>query len=441
MSYLTTELLTSLLRGGTAANEFLRSKIEEGVNAVLKAELAGFLGYEKHSSAGWHTGNSRNGSYQRTIVTSYGKITVDVPRDRNGEFQSPLLPTRKQRVDSLETTIIQLYQRGVTTRQIAELIEQMYGHCYTPATISTIAANVSDQVEQFHKRPVAKRYAVIFCDAMYVNLRRDSEAKESIHVLLGITPEGHKEILDYAILPSESALNYADMLKSLKTRGLEQVLLFVSDGLVGLFSMNSRNTWTEKQAFSLDSHYSLVPSTGHRLLAGTPTTIVYAISAFVASVLRILGVRDGLAPLVARLRARDLEREMREPTMLLGTVPVLDARGNLDNVAGREALRRLALFLIPARAVNTDEHLPAALLRVMDVPEIAAARLERNVADDERLVRLRQNVQIRLPREILGIGIIRLAESEETATALRIRCLRVDFLRHRECAQAFGQPA
>lgn len=127
--------------------------------------------------------------------------------------------------------------------------------------------------------------------------------------------------------------------------------------------------------------------------------------------------------------------------MLLGTVPVLDARGNLDNVAGREALRRLALCLIPARAVNTDEHLPAAFLRVMDVPEIAAARLERNVADDERLVRLRQNVQIRLPREILGIGIIRLAESEETATALRIRCLRVDFLRHRECAQAFGQPA
>ena len=176
----------------------------------------------------------------------------------------------------METTIIQLYQRGVTTCQIAELIEQMYGHCYTPATISTIAANVSDQVEQFHKRPVAKRYAVIFCDAMYVNLRRDSVAKESIHVLLGITPEGHKEIFDYAILPSESALNYADMLKSLKTRGLEQVLLFVSDGLVGLFSMNSRNTWTEKQAFSLDSHYSLVPSTGHRLLAGTPTTIVYA---------------------------------------------------------------------------------------------------------------------------------------------------------------------
>lgn len=121
--------------------------MEEGVNAVLKAELAGCLGYEKHSSAGWHTGNSRNGFYQRTIVTSYGKITVDVPRDRNGEFQSPLLPAQKQRVDSLENTIIQLYQRGVTTRQIAELIEQMYSHYCTPATISKITADISEQVE------------------------------------------------------------------------------------------------------------------------------------------------------------------------------------------------------------------------------------------------------------------------------------------------------
>ena len=149
MSHLITELLTSLLQSGAAANEFLRSKIE------------------KHSSAGWHTVNIRNGSYQHTIVAAYGKITVDVPRDRNGEFQSPLLPARKQRVDSLETTIIQRYQRGVTTRQIAELIEQMYGHCYTPTTISKIAADVSDQVEQFHTRPIAKRYAVIFCDANY----------------------------------------------------------------------------------------------------------------------------------------------------------------------------------------------------------------------------------------------------------------------------------
>ena len=89
------------------------------------------------------------------------------------------------------------------------------------------------RLNSFWRDQLPKRYAVIFCDAMYVHLRRDSVAGEFIHVLLIITPEGHKEILDYAILPSESALNYADMLKSLKIRGLEQVL-FVSDGLVGL---------------------------------------------------------------------------------------------------------------------------------------------------------------------------------------------------------------
>ena len=88
------------------------------------------------------------------------------------------------------------------------------------------------RLNSFINDQLPKRYAVIFCDAMYVHLRRDSVAKESIHVLLGITPEGHKEILDYAILPSESALNYADMLKSLKFGAWNRVL--VSDGLVGL---------------------------------------------------------------------------------------------------------------------------------------------------------------------------------------------------------------
>lgn len=96
------------------------------------------------------------------------------------------------------------------------------------------AQKAGTTVPLYYNRSIAKRYAVIFCDVMYVNLRRDSVAKEAIHVLLGITPDGHKEVLDYAILPSESALNYADMLKSLKKRGLKQVLLFISDGLVGI---------------------------------------------------------------------------------------------------------------------------------------------------------------------------------------------------------------
>lgn len=101
-----------------------------------------------------------------------------MPRDRNGEFQLPLLPARKQHVDALETTIIQLYQRGVTTRQIAELIEQMYGHYYTPATISNITADVSEQVEQFHSRPVAKRIGTKWTTLQRWIRQYDSFSKE-----------------------------------------------------------------------------------------------------------------------------------------------------------------------------------------------------------------------------------------------------------------------
>lgn len=181
-----------------------------------------------------NTGNSRNESYHRTLTTQYGDLDIEIPRDRKGEFHSPPLPKNRQHVDALETTVIRLYRKGVTTRQIADLIEQMYGHYYSPATVSKIAMAVSEQVEFFHSRPIAARYAVIYCDATYLNLRRDSVAKEALHVMLGITPEGNKEVLDYAIYPSESAANYAEILQGLKSRGLEEVLLFVSDGLVGL---------------------------------------------------------------------------------------------------------------------------------------------------------------------------------------------------------------
>lgn len=113
----------------------------------------------------------------------------------------------------------------------------MYGHHYSPQTISHITLAVEDQAKAFHSRSIEKHYAVIYCDATFINLRRDSVAKEALHVMIGVTPGGDKEILDYALYPSESVSNYRDMLEDLKERGLEQVLLFVTDGLVGLRDM------------------------------------------------------------------------------------------------------------------------------------------------------------------------------------------------------------
>ena len=233
MSDLNTELMTALLKNESLDDVF-RSHLEKAVNEVLKIELTAFLGYEKSSILGYNTGNSRNGFYERDLDTSYGKIHIRVSRDRAGPFEQQLIPDYARRTDELETTIITLYRKGITTREISDLIEKIYGHHYSPATMSNISKSLKDQVETFHHRPLSKRYVAIFMDATYLSVRRDSVAKEPLHVLLGITPDGTREVLDYALYPIESASNYEEMLASIKQRGVEEVLLFASDGLEGM---------------------------------------------------------------------------------------------------------------------------------------------------------------------------------------------------------------
>ena len=233
MSRLTTGLTAALLNN-VSLDEFFRSHIETAINELLKAELTEFLGYEKHSTEGYNTGNSRNGYYKRDLDTKYGKLHVSIPRDRNGTFDQKLIPDYTRRTDDLETTIITLYRKGITTREISELTEKLYGHHYSPATVSNISKAIESQVKEFHNRQLSDKYVVIFMDATYLNVRHDSVAKEPLHVLLGITPDGTREVLDYALYPTESAANYEEMMQGIKSRGVKQVLLFVSDGLEGM---------------------------------------------------------------------------------------------------------------------------------------------------------------------------------------------------------------
>ena len=233
MSNLNTKLLSALLKN-ESVDEVFRVELETAINELLATELTAFLNYEKYDPVGYNSGNSRNGYYTRILHSRFGDLNISVPRDRNGEFYPKAIPAYKRNTDDLETTIIQLYKKGITTREIADLIEKMYGHYYTPQTISNITKAVENQVNEFHNRPLANRYVVLYCDATYLNVRRDSVAKEALHIIVGITPEGNKEVLDYVLYPTESPANYKDMLLDLKNRGVEQVLLFVTDGLTGL---------------------------------------------------------------------------------------------------------------------------------------------------------------------------------------------------------------
>ena len=218
-------------------DKFMRTQLEEGLNLLLESELTAFLGYNPYDRNGWNSGNSRNGSYFRQIKTQFGPIKVQVPRDRNGEFHQQTLPAYGQHTDALESTVIQLYSHGVTTREISDLIEKMYGSYYSAGTVSNISKQVASQVESYHQRRLSDKFFCVYLDATYIPLRRDTYQREAVYIAVGIKPNGNKEIIDYRIAPVENLEVWSEMIADFKERGLEQVELFLSDGFVGIKDM------------------------------------------------------------------------------------------------------------------------------------------------------------------------------------------------------------
>lgn len=226
--------LINALASGISITEIFRTELERAVNLLLETELTEFLQYEKYAVEGYNSGNSRNGYYERTIKTQFGEIAVRIPRDRNSEFTNHTLPAYRREYGDLESMVIHLYKKGITTREIADLIEKMYGCHYSHQTVANMTKIIQADVDAFHARALSKNYVAIFCDATHIALHRGTVQKEALHIVLGIREDGIKEVLDYAINPTESKAIYKDLFLSLRDRGVEQVALCVSDGLPGL---------------------------------------------------------------------------------------------------------------------------------------------------------------------------------------------------------------
>ena len=233
MPNFTTEIMETLINKGDL-DELFRCHLELAVNSLLQAELTAFLDYEKYDRAGFNSGNSRNGNYSRSFRTEYGELNLVIPRDRNGKFSQQTLPAYKRTNDSLENTIIQLFQKGITMSEISELIEKMYGHHYTPQTISNMTKIVSEDIIAFKERSLESRYSVIFMDATHIPLKRQTVSKEAVYIVIGIRLDGTKELLGFSLAPTESAYVWKEILQDLKDRGLKEVLLVVTDGLSGI---------------------------------------------------------------------------------------------------------------------------------------------------------------------------------------------------------------
>ena len=233
MNQFTTDIVDALVKKQDITEVF-RSHLETAVNTLLTTELTAFLDYEKYDRIGFNSGNSRNGSYGRKLHTEYGDLNIQIPRDRNGEFKQQTVAPYKRSNDTLESFVIHMFQKGVTTSEIAGLIEKMYGHHYTPQTISNMTKTMTEQVEAFNKRTLSARYVCVYLDATFIPVRRETVSKEAVYLAVGIREDGTKEVLAYTIAPTESAFNWQELLVDLKERGVEEVLLFISDGLKGM---------------------------------------------------------------------------------------------------------------------------------------------------------------------------------------------------------------
>ncbi len=201
---------------------------------MLETELSEELGYDKYEAKGRNSGNSRNGKRPKQLRTPNGDITIQVPRDRNGDFQSSLL-SEQQMSNQLEEKIIGLYAKGISTRDIQETLEDLYGIEVSPATVSKITDKVWSLVEDWQNRPLASIYPIIYLDGIHIKIRREGKVENTaIYVVLGIDLNGHRDVLGHWVgYGSEGSNFWLSVLSDLQSRGVEDVYIACVDGLTG----------------------------------------------------------------------------------------------------------------------------------------------------------------------------------------------------------------
>ena len=204
------------------------------IERALGAELSDHLGYEKGDPAGRGSGNSRNGTSGKTVLTEDGEVQIEVPRDRAGTFEPRLIAKGQTRFDGFDDKIISLYARGMTVREIQGHLAELYGADVSPDFISKVTDAVLDEVREWQSRPLDPVYPVVFFDALRVKIRDEGMVKnKAVYVALGLNPSGDKDVLGLWIEQTEGAKFWLKVINELKLRGVNDILIAVVDGLKG----------------------------------------------------------------------------------------------------------------------------------------------------------------------------------------------------------------
>src|SRR6202521_1343635 len=232
------ELVSLFLTGpmtGEAINEAGAAFKKALIEASLNAELSHHLGYEAGAERPESTTNHRKGRQAKPVLTNDGKLRIETPRDRDGSFEPLLVPKHARRFTGFDDKIVALYARGLTVREIRGYLVETYGTEVSPDFISTVTDGVLAEVTAWQSRPLEPVYPVVFFDALRVKIREDAVVRnKAVYLALGVRRDGSRGILGIWIETTEAAKFWMRVVNDLKTRGVNDILIAVTDGLTGM---------------------------------------------------------------------------------------------------------------------------------------------------------------------------------------------------------------
>jgi len=234
------KLLIAQVRAGGGSQAFdskavLQSLVKQTVEAFLEVEMEEHLGYPKYAPEGRGSGNSRNGATPKTVRGDFGEVEIETPRDRNGDFDPRIVSKRQTSIGNFTDTVISLYARGMTTREIEDHVKQIYGIEISPQFVSRATEQLQQQITDWQSRPLDRIYPVVFVDGLRVAVRSDKGVlKKCVYTVLGVGVGGRQEVLGLWIEETEGARFWVKVLNDLKARGVQDILVLCGDGLTGL---------------------------------------------------------------------------------------------------------------------------------------------------------------------------------------------------------------
>lgn len=229
--------------------EKLKELFGDTLQQIFEAEMENHLGYAKNDPLGNNSGNNRNGYSKKTVKTRSGETEIDIPRDRNGEFEPQIIRKYQTTANELEDRIVAMYAKGLSTRDIEDQMKDIYGIEVSPTLVSKVTDKIMPQITEWQSRPLERVYPVIYLDAIHFKVRKDNRVvNKAAYTALGVTTGGYKDILGIWIGESESASFWLGVLNDLRNRGVEDILIVCKDGLTGFSeAINAAFPQTEVQ--------------------------------------------------------------------------------------------------------------------------------------------------------------------------------------------------